>query len=107
MEYKTVVVKEEPEKTNVSFPLPEPIKPLFGKPIDSIACNSVTINHLELANKINTICSEYAQEGYKLLSCLPIQEGFYNYDHSSSMESGYGYGYGLSCTTGVILTFER
>ena len=98
MDYQTVIIKEVPENFQYSFRQPDN----KGIPLlDTIHLSNFTVNHTELARKINKACSDYAKSGYRLVSSLPLQEGYD--DHSKSKE----YGYGFSCTTGVILTFEK
>lgn len=75
--------------------------------------SDVQVDQAALSKMIESSCNRLDEEGYDVISVLPVQEGGYGYNsHAMSLRTanastGWGYGYGYSFTRGAIITGKR
>lgn len=117
---KVQVGTEAVEKTSIMGK-----KKLVEKPVFEIQTKQVATgksietmpNLADLATRIEDLCNGLHDDGYDVLSIMPVQFGNFNFatDKNHEMRSfvadggggygwGHGYGYGFGLTRGVIVT---
>ena len=116
-EIKEQVGTREVEKQTLFRGLQTVEKPIFEKREEEVGTGKYefgTPDVAGLADEVAASCNAIHEDGYDVVSIMPMQFGDWNHQHKvkerTSMTrdgigyGGYGFGYGMGTTRGVIIT---
>lgn len=116
--YVNAHVKPTGKMVKVKVPTGETKKSIFGRDKsvtikqeqwEQTGWSDREIDGQRLTNDIAAVAQTLNNDGYNILSIMPVTSGAYNsdreYQTDASLQAGwgYGYGYGYSYTEGVVI----